>query len=76
MFELQNHLVDAKEILIDKMESVSDISTFVRTKDGFKVSGSEGFVAIDRNDNAVKLVNRMEFSANNFSKDIIKGWEK
>jgi hypothetical protein len=33
-------------------------------------------VAIDRDDNAVKLVNRMEFSANNFSKDIIKGWEK
>jgi hypothetical protein len=76
MFDLQNHLVDAKEILINKMDKVSDISTFVKTKDGFKVTGSEGFVAIDTDGSAVKLVDRMEFSANNFSKDIIKGWEK
>jgi 2-succinyl-5-enolpyruvyl-6-hydroxy-3-cyclohexene-1-carboxylate synthase len=76
MFDLQNHLVDAKEILINKMDKVSDISTFVKTKDGFKVTGSEGFVAIDIDGSAVKLVDRMEFSANNFSKDIIKGWEK
>jgi hypothetical protein len=58
------------------MDKVSDISTFVKTKDGFKVTGSEGFVAIDTDGSAVKLVDRMEFSANNFSKDIIKGWEK
>ena len=76
MFELQNHLVDAKEILINKMNEVSSISTFVRTTQGFKVSGTEGYVAINRDGNAVKLVNRMEFSANNFSKNIIKGWEK
>jgi hypothetical protein len=76
MFTLQNHLVDAKEILIDKLNKVSDISTFVKTKDGFKVSGTEGYVAIDNTGSAVKLVDRMEFSANNFSKDIIKGWEK
>ena len=76
MFDLQNALVAAKEILINKMSEVSDISTFVKTTKGFKVTGAEGFVAIDKIGNAVKLVDRMEFSANNFSTEIIKGWEK
>jgi hypothetical protein len=76
MFDLQNHLVAAKEILIDQLDKVSDINTFVKTIDGFKTSGSEGFVAIDTDGSAVKLVDRMEFSSNNFSKDIIKGWQK
>lgn len=76
MFELQNHLVMAKEILIKKFNEVSDISTFVKTNKGFKLSGTEGYVAIDREGSAVKLVDRMEFSANNFSSDIIKGWQK
>ena len=43
---------------------------------GFKVTGSEGFVAIDNQGGAVKLVDRLEFSTNNFSKDVIKGWER
>jgi hypothetical protein len=76
MFDLQNHLVAAKEILIDKLDKVSDIDTFVKTSDGFKTTGSEGFVAIDTDGSAVKLVDRMEFSSNNFSKEIIKGWQK
>jgi hypothetical protein len=51
-------------------------STFVKTKSGFKVTNPEGFVAIDRMEGgAVKLVDRLEFSTNNFSKDIIKGWD-
>jgi hypothetical protein len=58
------------------LDKVSDINTFVKTIDGFKTSGSEGFVAIDTDGSAVKLVDRMEFSSNNFSKDIIKGWQK
>ena len=53
-----------------------NIGTFVKTKSGFRVTNPEGFVAIDRMEGgAVKLVDRLEFSANNFSKDIIKGWD-
>ena len=53
------------------------MSTFVRTKQGFKVTGQEGVVAIDKiGGGAIKLVDRLEFSYNNFSKDVIKGWEK
>ena len=49
------------------------IDTFVKTKQGFKVTSEEGYVAIDKlGGDAVKLVDRMEFSYNNFSPDILK----
>ena len=77
MFQLMNAIVDAKLIIINKLDKLKEIDTFVRTRNGFKVTGSEGFVAIDRASNgAVKLVDRMEFSTNNFSPDIIKGWQR
>ena len=42
---------------------------------GFKVTNPEGYVAIDRiSGGAVKLVDRMEFSFNNFT--AIKAWDK
>lgn len=77
MFDLMNAIVDAKLLIINKLDKVKEIGTFVRTTNGFKVTGSEGFVAIDNQaGNAVKLVDRLEFSTNNFSKDVIKGWER
>ena len=76
VYDLQNYITDAKLIIINKLNSLSSIGTFVKTKSGFKVTNPEGFVAIDRMEGgAVKLVNRLEFSTNNFSKDIIKGWD-
>lgn len=72
-----NTLVDAKEMIINKMNQAGRIGTFLRTRDGFKVTSPEGFVAIDHLSNsAVKIVNRMEFSRANFSNDVIKGWQK
>ena len=78
MFDLQKSIVLAKLKLINKLNSISKTSAFVQTRKGFKVpTGAEGFVAIDRLGNgAVKLVDRMEFSYNNFSPDILKGWDK
>ncbi len=76
IFILQNFVIDSKLIIINKLNNVSKIGTFVKTKSGFRVTNPEGFVAIDRMEGgAVKLVDRMEFSTNNFSKDIIKGWD-
>ena len=76
VYELQNLVIDSKLIIINKLNKLSKIGTFVKTKSGFKVTNPEGFVAIDRMEGgAVKLVDRMEFSTNNFSKDIIKGWD-
>lgn len=78
MFDLQKSIVLAKLKLINKLNSISKTSAFVQTRKGYKVpTGAEGFVAIDRLGNgAVKLVDRMEFSYNNFSPDILKGWDK
>jgi len=76
IFDLHNYVTDSKIIIINKLNKLSNMGTFVKTKSGFKVTGVEGFVAIDRMEGgAVKLVDRLEFSTNNFSKDIIKGWD-
>lgn len=77
MFDLQKTIVLAKLKLINNLNKLNKINTFVQTKNGFKVTGAEGFVAIDKlGGDAVKIVDRMEFSYNNFSPDILKGWNK
>ncbi len=77
MFELYNLLIDAKHLLISKLDRAKSIGTFLKTKDGYEVTKQEGFVAIDRmGKNAVKLVDRLEFSNANFSDKYIKGWDK
>ena len=75
-YYFQNLLVDAKMQIVKKLNSVKGLTdTFVKTKNGFKVTNPEGYVAIDRvSGGAVKLVDRMEFSFNNFT--AIKAWDK
>ena len=76
MFDLQKEIVDAKLILMKKLDELGTINTFVKTKRGYKVTGAEGYVAIDTlTGGAVKLVDRMEFSYNNFSPNVLKGWD-
>jgi len=76
IFDLQQSIAQAKLIIINKLDKLNNINTFVKTKNGFKVTGHEGFVAIDRiGGGAVKLVDRLEFSTNNFDPNIIKGWD-
>ena len=72
----QNYLVDAKMEIVKKLNSVKGLTdTFIKTANGFKVTNPEGYVAIDRvGGGAVKLVDRMEFSFNNFT--AIKAWDK
>lgn len=77
VFDLQKLIVMAKIKLINTLNKLQDIETFVKTSKGFKVTGAEGYVAIDKlGGDAVKIVDRMEFSFNNFSPDILKGWDK
>ena len=77
MFDLQKEIVNAKLILMKKMDELGTIDTFVKTNRGYKVTGAEGYVAIDKlTGGALKLVDRMEFSYNNFSPNILKGWDK
>jgi|694.fasta_scaffold91145_3 hypothetical protein len=77
IFEIAEKLTAIKEMIINKMNEAGHISTFIKTASGFKVTGVEGFVAIDHlSGGAVKIVNRMEFSKANFSSDVIKGWQR
>jgi len=77
MFDLQKVIVLAKLKLINILDKLNKVNTFVKTKKGFKTTGHEGYVAIDRlGGDAVKIVDRLEFSYNNFSPDILKGWDK
>lgn len=77
LFELSNMIADIKAPIIAKMNQAGHISTFVKTANGFKTTGVEGFVAIDHlKGGAVKIVDRMEFSSNNFNPEIIKGWQR
>lgn len=77
MFDLYNLIIDAKHTIIRKLDKAKNIGTFLKTADGYKVTEQEGFVAIDKmGKNAVKLVDRLEFSNANFSDKYIKGWQK
>ena len=75
IFDLMNLLVEAKLMIVRKLETIRSIGTFVRTDDGFRITAPEGFVAVDRlKGNAVKLIDRMEFSQANFN--AAKAWSK
>lgn len=76
IFDLQNHLVDSKNMVIKKLQQIQQVTgTFLRTDDGFKVTNPEGFVAVDKlKGSAVKLIDRLEFAHANFN--AAKNWSK
>jgi hypothetical protein len=76
IFDLQNLLVRAKLLIVRKLESAKDtLETYLRTdENGLKITNAEGFVAVDRIGNAVKLVDRLTFSQANFNS--AKAWAK
>ena len=76
IFELQRAIVLAKLKLINRLNKISKMDTFLKTKKGYRVTGQEGYVAIDKlGGDAVKIVDRMEFSFSNFNPNILKGWD-
>jgi hypothetical protein len=77
MFDLQKVIVLAKLKLINILNKLNRTNTFLKTNRGYRSTGQEGYVAIDKlGGDAVKIVDRMEFSFANFSPNIIKGWDK
>ena len=72
--KFMEHLVIAKQIIINGLNRVKSIGTFKKTDRGFEAVNPEGYVAIDRTGSAVKLVDRMEFAFNNFTAQ--KNWDK
>ena len=60
-------LIRAKELIVKKLANIRQIDTFVQNEQGdYEVTGEEGFVAVDHIGNAIKLVDRLDFSVKNF----------
>lgn len=77
VFKLYNMMVDIKQMIIGKLNQVQGLRTLLKTNNGYEVTGQEGFVAIDHyGKNALKLVDRLQFSKANFSSEYIKGWQR
>lgn len=76
LFKVSKLFADAKMIFVNKYNSaIYTTKHFVDDgKGGLKVTAPEGYVAVDRIGNGVKLVDRLEFSRANFAMD--KGFTK
>jgi len=74
IFDMLNYILAAKHFIIKKLQTVKGLGTFLRTENGFKVTSPEGFVAIDHEGKALKLVDRLEFSKANFAAN--KNWDE
>jgi hypothetical protein len=62
-------------MIVRKLETIRDVGTFIRTDNGYRITAPEGFVAVDKlKGNAVKLIDRLEFSLANFTAQ--KAWDK
>ena len=76
IFEAQKLATELKEMFITKLNSLSGMKSFVNhISQGYISTSGEGFAVSDVDGNVYKLVSRLEFSRNNFSKEIIKGWQ-
>jgi len=75
VFALHAALTTAKIKILRQLQKVKSIGTFIKTDNGYEVTAPEGFVAIDKTNKALKLVDRLEFSRQNFtaSKNWVKG---
>ena len=74
LVEYQTHVVNAKNTIVAKLGSgANQYRTFVKTTTGYRVTGDEGFVAVDHLGKTIKLVDRLEFSHQNFT--AIKNWD-
>jgi len=75
--KMHSLLYRMKIVILKSLNKGSSIKTYLKTKEGLKPTGHEGYVAINQHGiDAVKIIDRMEFSYANFSPDVIKGWTK
>ena len=68
IFNISKLLSQAKSIFIAKYDKAVATKHFIDNGDGtLRVTKAEGFVAVDHTENGIKLVDRLEFSRNNFN---------
>ena len=62
-------LTAIKNTLYQKLKNIKSIDAFELQGDDYVVRDQEGFVAVDHVGNAVKVVDRLDFSRKNFAKE-------
>ena len=67
IIKIHNQTMLIKNKIIKKINEVQSTKQFIKTDQGFKVTSPEGYVAIDSDGQAVKLVDRLTFSRANFT---------
>jgi hypothetical protein len=66
---LYKKAVELKLFFVKKLQMIeSTVGTFIKTEGGYKVTKPEGFVAVGGDGQVVKLIDRLEFSRENFQK--------
>jgi len=75
IMSIYKRVIELKLAVVRKLQQVESIvGTFVKTDQGYQVMNPEGFVAIGHDGGAVKLVDRLEFSRQNFAG--MQDWKK
>jgi len=74
LMEMYIKVSEFKDKTIAAISNMSEFKVFLKTEEGYVSTNHEGYV-INDDENVVKLVNRFDFSAANFNKKYIRGWE-
>ena len=67
MLSFYKQVQKMKMLVLKKMNQAMAIGSFQQTDNGLQVTEPEGFVAVDKTGNAVKLVDRLGFSRRNLT---------
>ena len=72
ILQIHNMTVALKGVILKQINQVKQTKQFIKTDTGWQVTNPEGYVAIDNDGQAVKLVDRLTFSKQNFNAQ--KNW--
>ena len=72
ILDIHNRTIAVKTQILKQINSVKSTKQFIKTDTGYEVTNPEGYVAIDNDGQAVKLVDRLTFSRQNFN--AAKNW--
>ena len=76
IIRIHNATMQIKNKIIKQINDVQSTKQFLKTDQGYQVTNPEGYVAIDNDGQAVKLVDRLTFSKANFSAQKLWAQEK
>ena len=69
MYSVWLQLLAVKNMFVPHLSRIKSIPAFKEMSDGsYEVRNPEGFVAVDHAGNAIKLIDRLTFSRENFLK--------